>query len=416
MKNCILAFENQVIIKKYIYSKDETQFKDIINPQFFFFMSCNYKQYSDKHDADEQSILIDVKNNEVFLFIGTYTNSDTDDGVFLYKLNTQSGQSEFISKVQSENSSFMTLSRDQKYLYTVGENGAENSKVSSFEFDKSKGILTFINSRPTYGADPCYIETNNEESYLLTANYSGGSITVFPIDEQGVISDAETILKFSGSGADSVRQQQSHLHSLRFSPDSRYVFAADLGSDKIYRLNALGSVFLGQPIISESSLVEFDTPPGTGPRHFDFHPNGEYFYLLGELSGEVIVYDYNNGDLIEKQTILSDTVGARGAADIHVSSDGRYLYSSNRLEGDGLAIFAINDEDGTLTRVGFQSTGKHPRNFTITPDGNLLLVAVKDDNRIEIYSIDKETGLTSILNADINVQQPVFVKSVSATE
>lgn len=146
-------------------------------------MSCNYKQYSDKHDADEQSILIDVKNNEVFLFIGTYTNSDTDDGVFLYKLNTQSGQSEFISKVQSENSSFMTLSRDQKYLYTVGENGAENSKVSSFEFDKSKGILTFINSRPTYGADPCYIETNNEESYLLTANYSGGSITVFPIDE-----------------------------------------------------------------------------------------------------------------------------------------------------------------------------------------------------------------------------------------
>lgn len=389
--------------------------KILLTLSLIFFMSYNYKQYSDKHDADEQSILIDVKNNEVFLFIGTYTNSDTDDGIFLYKLNTQTGQSELLSKVQSKNPSYLTLSRDYQYLYAVGENGVENSSVSSFKFDKIKGTLNFINTRLTHGADPCYIETDDDGSHLLTANYSGGSITIFPLDERGEISDAKTILKFSSSGSDSVRQQKSHLHSVRFSPDRKYMFATDLGGDKIYRFNALGSVFLGQPIISESSIVEFDTPSGTGPRHFDFHPNGDYFYLLGELSGEIIVYDYNNGDLIEKQTILSDTVGAKGAADIHVSPDGKYLYSSNRLKADGLTIFSINDEDGTLTRVGYQSTGKHPRNFAITPDGSLLLVAARDENRIEVYSIDKATGLTSKLNADIEVASPVFVKYISAT-
>lgn len=381
-----------------------------------FFMSCNYKQTSDNPRAKEQPSLIDAGHNELFLFVGTYTQSETDNGIYIYKLNTQTGQTELLSETQSANPSFLTLSPDSRYLYAVGENGPEKSSVSSFRFDKSKGALTPINSRPTYGADPCYIVTDYDGSNLLTANYSGGSITVFPLNDKVQIEEASSVLKFSGSGADSVRQQQAHLHSVRFSPDYQYLFAADLGSDKIYRFNALGSVFLGQPIISESSLVEFDTPPGTGPRHFDFHPDGDYFYLLGELSGEVIVYDYNNGDLIEKQTILSDTVGAKGAADIHVSPDGKYLYSSNRLQSDGITIFSIDKVDGTLTRVGYQSTGKHPRNFAITPDGNLLLVAVRDENCVEIYSINKETGLTSKLKADINVSQPVFVKCVSATE
>ena len=108
-------------------------------------------------------------------------------------------------------------------------------------------------------------------------------------------------------------------------------------------------------------------PPG-GPRHFDFHPNGgKYLYVLGELSGQVILFDYNGGDLKQKQVVAADTLGAQGSADIHVSPDGRFLYASNRLKGDGLAIFSIDPNDGTLTKLGYQLTVKHPRNFVIHP-------------------------------------------------
>ncbi|MFA6360979.1 MAG: beta-propeller fold lactonase family protein, partial [Dysgonamonadaceae bacterium] len=177
-----------------------------------------------------------------------------------------------------------------------------------------------------------------------------------------------------------------------------------------YRYKSVHSVFEGQPALLQSDTAVFMTPAGTGPRHFDFHPNGLYFYLLGELSGEVIVYDYNMGDLQQKQIILADTVGARGSADIHVSPNGRFLYASNRLEADGIAIFKIDSQDGTLTKVGYQSTAKHPRNFAITPNGKFLLVAGRDDNVIQVYSIDKETGLLTDTHQDIVINKPVCIK------
>ena len=149
---------------------------------------------------------------------------------------------------------------------------------------------------------------------------------------------------------------------------------------------------------------------GNGPRHFDFHPNGLYFYLLGELSGEVLVYDYNNGELEQKQTILADSVGAQGSADIHVSPNGKFLYASNRLQEDGIAIFSIDKDDGTLTKVGYQLTAKHPRNFAITPNGKFLLVAARDDNVVEVYSIDNKTGLLTNTNQDIAIDMPVCIK------
>ncbi len=216
---------------------------------------------------------------------------------------------------------------------------------------------------------------------------------------------------FTGSGPDSIRQERSHLHSIMYSPDGRFIFASDLGSDKLYRMAVLDTPFEGQPSIQQNSLKEFSVPAGTGPRHFDFHPDGgRYLYLLGELSGEVLVYDYNYGELELKQTIVSDTTGARGSADIHVSPDGRFLYSSNRLNADGIAIFSINEDDRTLTKVGYQLTAKHPRNFVITPNGKFLLVAGRDENRIQVFKIDIETGMLTDTNQDIEVSKPVCLK------
>ena len=379
-----------------------------------FLMSCNSKKTTEEQsDSAEENYALS-NENEHFMIVGTYTDDESEAGIFLYRLDANSGESEFLSAVEAKNPSYLTLSSGEKYLFATGENGEDESSVSSFLFDKKNGKLSHINTQPTYGADPCYIETDQSASHLFTANYSGSSITVFSIDENGKISLPEMILPFSGSGTDSVRQQKSHLHSVRFSADYKFLFATDLGADKIYRFDAMASVFQGQPPISLSSMIAFDTSAGTGPRHFDFHPNGKYFYLLGELSGEVIVYDYKYGDLIEKQIVQSDTVGARGSGDIHVSPDGKFLYSSNRLEADGIAIFAISNEDGTLTKTGYQPTAKHPRNFAITPNGKLLLVASRDENKIEIYSIDQETGLLSNINNDIEVRKPVCVQFAAA--
>jgi 6-phosphogluconolactonase (cycloisomerase 2 family) len=244
-----------------------------------------------------------------------------------------------------------------------------------------------------------------------TANYGGGSISSFQVNSDGSLTRATSVISFKGSGADSVRQAGPHLHSVRYSPDGLFLFASDLGTDKLYRFTVNDSPFEGQPAILESSLKEFITPAGTGPRHFDFHPDGgRYLYLLGELSGEVIVYDYHFGELVQKQVIPADSVGARGSADIHVSPDGRFLYASNRLQADGIAIFSINPDDGTLTKVGYQLTARHPRNFIITPNGRYLLAAGRDDNKIQVFAIDGETGLLTDTNEDIEISKPVCLK------
>ena len=148
---------------------------------------------------------------------------------------------------------------------------------------------------------------------------------------------------------------------------------------------------------------------GSGPRHLVFSPNGKYAYLMSELSGKVTVYSYSDGKLKELQSIAADYANARGGADIHVSPDGSFVYASTRLKGDGITIFRVNN-NGTLTRVGAQRTGKHPRNFAITPNGKFLLVACRDDNSIQVYSRDKSTGMLKNTNQDVILSHPACIK------
>lgn len=352
--------------------------------------------------------------SDMFLLVGTYTSDEGSKGIYLYKLNTETGKADTLSMTEVINPSYLVLSADERFVYSVGENGEGNSAAHAFAFDKKKGVLTLLNSSNTESSGPCYIEIDRAGKNVLTANYGGGSISSFHVKDDGTLSQANLVINFEGSGVDTIRQKKPHLHSVRFSPDERFLFATDLGTDKIYRYNAIGSVFEGQPVLSQASLKEFSTPAGAGPRHFDFHPGGRYFYVLGELSGDVIVYDYDQGDLIEKQVIATDSVGgSRGSADIHVSPDGKFLYASNRLTADGVAIFSINEEDGTLIKVGYQPTGKHPRNFVISPNGKLLLVAARDDNKIQVFTIDNETGLLTDTGQDIPVSKPVCLKFAS---
>ena len=374
----------------------------------------NNENSDSKNSKTKRAELAEVEYGEMLLLIGTYTSNEGSKGVYVHRFNAETGSSDSVSMVEADNPSYLALSPRHDYVYAVSE--GQNSGVYSFSLDKSSGTLTPINFQSTLSESPCYITIDQSGKNIHTANYGGGSITSFQVNHDGSLTPARSVLSFEGSGPDSTRQESPHLHSVMFTYKQDYLFAADLGSDKLYRLSTSNSPFEGQPNIDERSLKEFDMPPGTGPRHFAFHPHGDkYLYVLGELSGEVLVYDYEKGEISHKQTVVADSVGARGSADIHVSPDGQYLYASNRLQADGIAIFSINPDDGTLSKVGYQPTVRHPRNFVITPNGKYLLVAGRDDNKIQVFQINNQTGMLTNINKDIHISKPVCLKLAAIT-
>lgn len=260
------------------------------------------------------------------------------------------------------------------------------------------------------GADPCYLITDGNN--VITANYSGGSITVFPIAKDGFLLPAADIIKFKGSGPVKDRQEQAHLHCVRITPDGKYLLADDLGTDQIYKFNINQNTHTDNKaaFLSKGTPEAFKVAPGSGPRHLVFSNDGKFAYLINEIGGTVIAFQYADGMLNEIQTIAADTVGAQGSGDIHISPDDKFLYASNRLKADGIAIFKIHPTDGTLTKAGYQPTGIHPRNFIITPNGKYLLVACRDDNVIQTYERDTTTGMLTDTEKDIIVDKPVCLK------
>ncbi|NDV81107.1 lactonase family protein [Bacteroides sp. 51] len=351
----------------------------------------------------------ETMDNELTMVVGTYT-SGSSKGIYTFRFDQETGEAKALSDVEITNPSYLTISGDNQFVYAVSEHGDGNEAVTAFHFDKEKGTLQKLNSVPAMGADPCYIITTNQ--HVVTANYSGGSISVFPLAKDGSLLAASDVIQFSGSGADKERQEKSHLHCVQVSPDGKYLFADDLGTDHIYtfQINAQVNIENGEKFLNAANPPAFPVAPGSGPRHITFSPNGKQAYLINELSGAVIAFDYKDGKLSEIQSIQADTVGAKGSADIHVSPDGKFLYASNRLQADGLAIFSINQTNGTLTKAGYQLTGIHPRNFIITPNGKYLLVASRDNNAIEVYQRNADNGLLTSIGKDIPVDKPVCLK------
>lgn len=380
-------------------------------------ISCKQKTNVDNaniNPSDTTNMSAETISDEtsLYLLVGTYTTGESE-GIYVYQFDTVSGFSKYKSVVKVTNPSYLTINKEGTHVYSVSETGDAKAAANAFVFDKKDGTLKLLNSQLTGGADPCYIELDKTGKHVVTANYSGGSITAFNINGDGTLTTATQLIRFTGKGADAERQKAPHLHCVRYSPDGKYLFADDLGTDKIHKFginesNEGNYLKVGTP-------AAFDVAPGSGPRHLDFHPNGKYAYLINELSGAVIAFNYdaNAGNLTQIQTIQADTLSAKGSADIHVSPDGKFLYASNRLKGDGIAIFSINQVDGKLTKVGYQETGVHPRNFVITPNGKFLLVASRDNDVIQIFLIDRVTGLLENTYKDIELDMPVCLKFTS---
>lgn len=358
-----------------------------------------------------QTEIAGALNHELTMLVGTYTSGQSK-GIYTFRFNEENGTATPLSETTVENPSYLVPSSDGKFVYAVSELSDERAAVNAFAFDKKKGTFRLLNTQKTGGEDPCYIITNGKN--VITANYSGGSISVFPITQNGSLLPTSTVLKFEGSGADQERQEKSHLHCVCITPDGKYLFADDLGTDQIYKfmIHPDANAENKEAFLREGIPASYKVKAGSGPRHLTFSPNGSYAYLMNELSGTVIAFEYKDGDLKEIQTIAADTVGAKGSADIHISPDGKFLYASNRLKSDGIAIFSINPENGRLTKVGYQLTGIHPRNFIITPNGKYLLAACRDSHAIQVFERNTNTGLLTDIHKDIKVNKPVCVKFV----
>lgn len=346
------------------------------------------------------------------MLVGSYGPAD-QEGIKVYKFNQATGEEQYVSGVKGiSNPSYQTVSKDGKRVYSVGEDDGDTACANALTFDAATGTLILINSQPTQGAAPCHIALSPEEDYVVTANYNGSNISLFPLDGEGRLKSGQTI-GFEGSGPDKERQAIPHLHFVYFTPDNRYLLANDLGTDRIHSF-PLNTRQKGSntPLVDRQRASDILLAPGSGPRHAVFSADGRFAYLITELSGEVMAFTYDGDSLRLMQTIQADTLDARGSADIHLSQDGRFLYASNRLKGDGLAIFRINTKDGTLSKAGYQPTGIHPRNFVLTPNGQYLLVACRDTDEIQIFARDASTGLLTDTGRRIKTTKPVCLKFI----
>ncbi len=333
------------------------------------------------------------------MLVGTYTDGGSK-GIYSYSFNQDTGEAQLLDSLEMTNPSYLTISHDGRLVYAVSETNDESASLNVISLNEEGG-MRLISTTLTEGKDPCYVASNSKTA--LTANYSGGSMSVFHLKENGT--RAELTSKHPGAigGPDLSRQDTPHVHCACFTPDGEYVLATDFSADRIlsYRLE-------GENVVANG--VATDVSADSGPRHLTFSHDGRYAYLMSELSGKVTVFRYSHGKLQQLQEIVSDSVGARGGADIHLSPDGKFLYSSNRLKAESIAIFSVDSQTGLLTRIGYQPTGAHPRHFNITPNGQFLLCCCRDSNKIQIFRRNMQTGMLTDVRRDIHVSKAVCVQ------
>ncbi len=336
--------------------------------------------------------------NDIDLVIGTY-----GEHLYIYNLDCQTLEFTLKAKAQAKNASYALAEAGQ--IFAVSEVG-EGSGACSFQVNAAEdGSMTIQKTadRRQTGADPCFVMHYAEQyigAYMMTADYSGGSVSVFPI-ANGKIGERVEQICFEGNGPVEGRQESSHIHQLKAVPNAEgYILASDLGADVIRLLKTgKGEGTSEVPgTLKLTHIEDIECPAGSGPRHMEFSADGRMLYCIAELSGEVLVYKMSGKKkpafkLVQR--IQADEVNAGGSADIHMHPSGQWLYTSHRLENDGISIFKVL-KNGKLEKIGYAHTGRHPRNFMITPDGKILVVACRDDRSLQVFRIEPDGTLTQM--------------------
>lgn len=364
----------------------------------------------------------DEEPKPLIAYVGTYTSPlqnmrDTQvdlppgngRGIHLFRVNRETGElTPHGLHEMGTSPSALVFDESQKYLYSANETERtgdnEAGSVSAFAVDPDNGQLTLLNTVSSGGKGPAHLSIHPSGKYVLVANYFGGSVSVIPIQEDGSLGEATDFKQDTGTVGPTKAtnappgsfafsgHDQAHAHMIESDPTGRFVLHVDLGLDKIFVWkfdDEKGTLTANDP-------ASVSLPPGDGPRHFAFHPDGKWLYSLQEEGSTVVLFDYDSdkGQLTSRQTISSLPPGYAGSnfcSGIMLSADGRFVYTGNRLH-DSIGIFSVG-KTGELTFVGEEWTrGNYPRSFNFDPTGNFLYSCNQRADHLAAFRVDKSTG------------------------
>ncbi|CEL29691.1 MULTISPECIES: lactonase family protein [Pseudomonas] len=359
------------------------------------------------------------------LLVGSYT-AGASQGIYRMSFDSATGQIEAkpLQVVKSENPSWLTLSKDQKRLFVVNENGPGQTdpvgRVSSYAIDPKTHALSLINQVQSLGNEPTHSSLSHDASHLFVSNYSvmedpGGTLAVLPVGADGKLKPVVQMSAHPASRVNPERQASNHVHSTVSSPDGRYVFSNDLGADKvfIYQFDPKANAELP---LTPAKTAAVPMPAGSGPRHLLFSADGKHAWLTMEMSAQVAVFDYNDGVLTQTQLVdlaAGQPTSDKAAAALHASADGKFLYVSNRGTANQLVVFSIDPATGQLKELQKRSVdGDHPREFSLDPSGKFLLIANQKSNEIVVVERDGKTGLLGKTVQKLPMDAPSDLKFV----
>ncbi|MGE8150400.1 lactonase family protein [Pseudomonas vancouverensis] len=344
--------------------------------------------------------------DEYQLLVGSYT-AGTSEGIYRLSFDSATGQvnPKPLQVIKAQNPSWLTLSKDQRHLFAVNENGPGQKdpvgRVSSYAIDPKTHELSLISQVQSLGDEPTHSSLSADASHLFVSNYSvaedpGGTLAVLPVAADGKLQAVVQMRSHPASRINPERQASAHVHSTILSPDGQYVFSNDLGADRVYAYRYDPQANPQLPL-TPATPPFVQLPAGSGPRHLLFSADGKHAWLTMEMSAQVAVFDYHDGTLGQTQMVdlaAGQAVSDKAAAALHASADGKFLYVSNRGTANQLLVFAIDPATGHLKELQRRSVeGDHPREFTLDPSGKFLLIANQKSNQIVIVERDAKTGL-----------------------
>ncbi|WP_266368931.1 lactonase family protein [Tellurirhabdus rosea] len=351
-----------------------------------------------------------AQSSREILYVGTYSVRGSE-GIYTFAFDRKSGTLQPLATTSNDKSpSFLAIHPNGRFLYSVNEGAEKAGGVSAYAIEPGTGKLTFLNQESSQGSGPCHISIDQTGRMAFVSNYGGGTFTVLPIGADGKLGSPVENIRYTGSGPNAQRQDKPHIHSATVSPDNRFVYVADLGTDKLYTYEIDAKAQKIKPAATPFVSIT----PGGGPRHFAIHPNGKNAYLVAEMGSATVAFnrDPKTGALTILQesvkTLPAEFTGNNTSADIHTDPAGRFLYQSNRGH-NALAIMSIAG-DGKLTLVGHQPVGEVPRNFMVDPKGDFVLAANQNSDSILIFKRDKATGKLSQVGEPVKVPSPVCLK------
>ena len=350
---------------------------------------------------------------KTLVFVGSFTGGKPSPGITVYEFNYQEAKLTPLDTVFNVvNPSYLTLAPSGKELYalTEADEGSKYGKIHAFKIDTVSGKVKFINSVNAGSKAPVHLEMSKDGKHLVNSNYTPAGVGLTKIQPDGSLTTLLQYMPFTeGSKVHKDRQDKAYMHSANFTPDGNYIVTQDLGADKMHVFELQKDA---ETPLQYSETMTVATKPGSGPRHFTFHPNGKFGYGITELDGSINAYTYNGGNFVLLDSYPSYKGEKRyGAADIRISPDGKFLYGSNRVSENTLVIYEIDQTTGLLTLVGHQNTGgEHPRNFSIDPTGKYIFVANQFTDNVVIFERNKKTGKLTPLPNELQVNNPACLQ------